>query len=209
MNTQRTIGISGAVISVTLLSVFAGQAGAFNPQPEPPGDLWKVEGFIDLWTQVIDPTTEEMPFGIDQDIVGDSIVDFESEVIARFSAPITGGDQPADGVYDAVFEYFQVRIGNTTWDQTMPGSIQFKLTDGVVTGWSGIYTDTMPEHPDLSFMFPASPGTWEALDERNDVNLGVVKGTYSLRDGTVPEPATGLLLMLGMAAMLLRRHSPA
>jgi len=177
-------------VSVAFLIVLSARGEGFNPQPEPPG-MWYTEGYIDMWSDAIDATGEETPFGIDPAIVGDGAVDFEAGVIARFNAPTTADDKPADGVYDVVFEHFSVRIGDTTWDQTMPSSIQFQVLGGVVIGCAGSYTVTMPEHPDLSFALPASPGTWAATDERDRVNLGVVTGTYSLRDGIVPTGQPG------------------
>ena len=64
----------------------------------------------------------------------------------------------------------------------------------------------MPAHPDLSLALPASPGTWEALDKRDDANLGTVMGTYELRDGIIPEPMTACLLVLGGLAVIRRRR---
>ncbi len=192
-------------VSVALLLVRCGQAAGFNPQPEPPGK-WYVEGYIDLWAQAVDPTGTEVPFGIDRDIVGDAVVDFSAGVIARFDAPSTADGKLVDGLYDAEFEYFLVRIGDTTWDETMPGTIQFQVSGGEVNDCWGVITTTMPGHPDLSFALAASPGTWNALDERDDVDLGVVTGTYSLRDGIVPEPATACLLALGAVTLIRKRR---
>ena len=176
-------------LSIASLLVLGGQAAGFNPQPEPPAS-WYVEGYIDMWAQAIDPTGAEMPFGIDPYIVGDAMLDFSAGVIARFDAPTAAAaDKPVDGLYDADFEYFGLQIGDTTWDQTMPSAIQFQVVGGVVNGSTGIYTDTLPAHPDLSFALPASPGSWVAQDKRDDVDLGVITGTYSLRDGEVlPDP---------------------
>jgi hypothetical protein len=98
---------------------------------------------------------------------------------------------------------------DTTWDQTMPGTIQFQVSGGVVNVCTGVVTVTMPDHPDLSFALPASPGMWNALDKRDDVDLGVVTGDYSLRDGIVPEPATACLLALGGLAMMRRQRRMA
>ena len=199
------VGLSMSILTVLLL---CSQAAGFNPQPEPPGalpDTWRVEGYIDLYAQTTSQTGLDMPFGIDPGIVGDAALDFSAGVIARFTAPTTADSKPHDGLYDVEFEYLLLRIGDTTWDQTLLGTIQFQVLDGLVNGCSGIYTDTMPSHPDLSFELPASPGTWQALDERDDVNLGTVAGTYELRDGVVPEPVTLSLMALGGLALLRRR----
>ena len=45
----------------------------------------------------------------------------------------------------------------------------------------GIYTITMPSHPDLEFMFLASPGTWVEKDDRYRNNVGTISGKYVLR----------------------------
>ena len=134
------------------------------------------------------------------------MMDFSAGIIAWFDAPSTADDTPVDGLYDVEFEYLLLQIGDTSWDETMPGTIMFQVADGIVVGCEGIVTHTMPLHPDLSFAPPASPATWQALDLRGDVNLGVVRGCYSLRDGIVPEPATACLLAIGALAMTRRRR---
>lgn len=206
MNCHRGVYVV-VCVAVAMSYVQCGWAAGFNPQPEPPGK-WYVEGYIDMWTLAVDPTGTEMPFGIDRDIVGDAVADFSAGVIARFDAPSTVDSKPTDGLYDVEFEYFRLRIGDTAWDETMPGTIQFHVFGGEVNDCWGVVTVTMPEHPDLSFELAASPGTWNALDERDDVDLGVVTGTYSLRDGKVPEPATACLLAL-LALSLPRRRGLA
>ena len=194
-------------VSIAFSLMLCDQAAAFNPQPEPPG-MWYVEGFVDMWATAVAPTGAATPFGIDPDIAEDGVVDFSAEVIARFTAQTTSDGGPADGQYDVVCEHFLLRIGDTTWDETMPGTMQFQVVGGVVNGLNVAYTQTMPAHPDLSLALPTSPGTWGASDERDDrgnVDLGTVTGTYALRDGIVPEPMTACLLVLGGLAVIRRR----
>ena len=193
-------------VSIAFPLVLCSQAAAFEPQPEPLG-WWYVEGFVDMWVTAVDPTGEETPFDIDRDMASDGVMDFSAEVIARFAAASTADDEPVDGQYDVVVEHFLLRIGDTTWDETMPGTMmQFNVIGGVVNGLDVAYTCTMPAHPDLSLALPASPGTWEALDKRDDANLGTVMGTYELRDGIIPEPMTACLLVLGGLAVIRRRR---
>ncbi len=99
----------------------------------------------------------------------------------------------------------RLRIGDTRWDETMipAESIAFELQGGLVIGISGMVTITRPEHPDLGFFLPRSPGTWVATDDRDGVNLGTISGNYELRDGVVPEPGT-LALVLTSTLILSR-----
>ncbi len=182
-------------------------SGYLTPQQGLPGQ-WSVEGYIDLSAEAIDPTNAKMPFGVDPSIINGVFVDFSAGMVAMFDAPDAQGDQkPDDGLYDVSLDYFRLRIGDTMWDETMPAAIQFQVNGGLVLGVSAHYTITMPAHPDFSTAPPASPGTWEALDERDDVNHGTITGIYVLRDGVVvPEPASLSLLAMGGLAMLRRRR---
>ena len=175
------------VVAAVLLFCISGSAVAFNPQPEPPGDIWRVEGFINMTALEILPTGAAMPFGVDSTIVGDSQIDFRVGVIATFTATdSTGAGTPDDGIYTPDTEYFRVQIGDTSWDETMPSQgLQFQIQGGIITGVSVVITDTMPAHPDLEFMFPASPGKWVATDDRNGDNVGSINGSYALMDGEV------------------------
>ncbi len=208
-HTQRHVAT--AFVSIVWLLVICGQASAFNPQPEPPAmpNTWSIEGFMDLLATAVDPTNNEPPFGIDPAIAEDNVVDFSVGIIAMFGARDDDGDgKPNNGLYAGDVSYFRVQIGDTSWDETMMPStgMQFQVEGGLVTGVSVALTYTMPAHPDLSFMLPASPGAWEALDERDGVNVGAIMGTYALRDGIVPEPATMALLTMGSLGLLLRRR---
>ena len=181
--------------------------GAFTPQQGLPGE-WHVEGYIDLSAEAINPTNAQMPFGVDPSITNGVFVDFSAGVMAMFAAPDADGDGKADdGLYDARLDYFRLRIGDTNWDETLPGNVEFQVNGGLVMGVRGAISPTVHEHPDVSFALPASPGTWEALDERNGVNHGTITGIYVLRDGVVvPEPSSLSLLAMGGLALVRRRR---
>jgi hypothetical protein len=197
---MRIISTFAALIAATTSAV------AFNPQPEPPANQWSVQGFIDMTSLTSEQTGAALPFGVPGSIIGDDQVDFRVGVIATFTAPAGPfGGTPADGLYTPILEYFQVQIGDTTWDETMltPGDLEFQVAGGLVTGVGAVVTDTMPSHPDLLFSLPTSPGTWLAIDERDGTNLGTLSGEYALRNSAVvPEPSAflyGLLLCTGLA----------
>jgi hypothetical protein len=175
------------VITAILLWT-VGSTLAFNPQSEPPGDQWRIEGFIEMTALATVPTGDAIPFGLDPTIISDGQSDFYAGIIANFTAPDSDGDhKPDDGFYRASTQFFNVSIGDTHWDHTLfTQDFNFQLQGGLVTGVSNWLTDTMPSHPDLHFMFPSSPGEWMALDERNGINLGRVSGTYTLRNAVVP-----------------------
>lgn len=183
----RIIRFFVAVTTAILLFSVNNSVVAFNPQLEPQSDTWLVEGFINMTALEISPTGAAMPFGVDRTIIGDNQIDFRVGIIARFTAADSTGDgKPDDGTYTPKIERFRVQIGNTGWDETMPNhNLNFQVQRGAVTGVSVMLTETMPSHPDLEFMFPASPGTWVAKDERDEDNVGTIFGSYALRDGEV------------------------
>jgi hypothetical protein len=197
-----------AGIGVAVLLCVGNPALGFNPQPEPPANQWGVEGFIDLTALTAAPTSAAMPFGVAPEIIGDDQVDFHGGIRASFIAPDNDGDlKPDDGVYTATTEFFDLVVGDTQWSHTMiVRDFDFQLQGGVITGVRGVITPTDIAHPDLEFMFPASPGEWVATDERYGVNLGTISGTYALRDAVVPEPSTLSLLAIGALALTFRRR---
>jgi hypothetical protein len=166
----------------------------FNPQPEPPANQWGIEGFIDMTALIAEPTGTAMPFGLDSEIIGDEQVDFHAAIKASFIGQDTDGDLMLDdGIYAATTEFFELSLGDTVWSHTMfTRDFDFQLQRGVVTDVRGVFTETGNDHPDLAYMFQASPGAWVATDERFEDNLGTISGSYTLRDGVVvvPEPAS-------------------
>ncbi len=181
---------TSVVFIPTMLLCTGSPVFAFNPQLEPQANTWKVEGYIDMTALEIMPASDmTTPFGVDVAIIGDGRVDFHAEIIATFTATDYDGDlMPDDGFYTPTMRFFDVFMGNAQWDETMfSPDLEFQVQSGLVTGWRCTLTTTMPSHPDLEFKFPSSPGTWIAIDERNDINLGTNSGIYSLRDGIVYE----------------------
>ena len=199
--------VVGSVLVAAVLLV-CGQGAAFTPNSVSPG-AWHVEGFADMYADAMEPAgADPPPFGIDPAIVDDDEMDFAAGMIATFAAGDRDNDgRPDDGLYPADVDLFRLRIGDTTWDETMPASeMLLGVKDGLVMGAQVRLTDTDASHPDLEFFMPASPGAWMALDERGDTNLGSISGNYVLRDATVPEPATLALLALGAAGLVARRR---
>ena len=205
MRWSRASVVGSLVLGAVFLA--CGQAVAFTPKPMPLG-TWYVEGFADLYAQTVEPGDTKPPFGVDPAIVSDGEVDFSAGIIATFAAGDRDSDgRPDDGLYPANVDLFRLQIGNTTWDETMPASeMLLGVEGGLVTGVQIVITYTKPAHPDVEFLLPHSPGTWVALDERGDENLGSIAGNYVLRDAIVPEPATLGLLGMGAVALVAGRR---
>ncbi len=139
--------------------------------------------------EIMPTSGKKTPFGVDDSIIWDDKIDFSAGVIATFVAPNHDGDlRPDNGLYTPTIRYFNVFIGNTHWDETLFNSEpEFQVQGGLVTGVRFTITQTKPGHPDLECKYPSSPGRWNALDERDEINLGTISGNYVLRDGIVDE----------------------
>ena len=204
----RSICVPATLTAAVLLLGLCSQAVALSPQPEPP-DSWRIEGFIDISIETMARTGAEVPFGIDPAIVKDGQVDFSAGMIATFKAQSsTRSDTPDDGTYSATsLPYFRATFGNTSWDETMfVDPMQITVEGGVVSHVAVLITDTRPQYPDLQFGLPDFPDQWLALDKRGTVDLGMIGGTYTLRDGVTPEPATLSLLAVGALALIRRKR---
>jgi hypothetical protein len=191
---------------------------AWTPQATSPGQ-WRIEGFAALLTTKMEATNPSLPFGLDRSIVSDGIVDFSAAFRGSFFAPDNTGDGfPDDGFYTLALEEFIVQIGDTSWDETMPATrVEVQINQGLAIGIDFAITPTLRSHPDLRFRHPTSPGTWEALDERDDENNGTVSGTYTLTDGLIAPPQsipaisvagilTLLAALLGVGGLYTRRR---
>ncbi|MBW2244813.1 MAG: hypothetical protein JRH01_22765 [Deltaproteobacteria bacterium] len=98
---------------------------------------------------------------------------------------------------------FDLRIGDTLWDDSMPHDPPLvRFLGGEAIGILVPFTVTLPQHPDLMFQFPASPGTWEALDDDGVSNNGSITGTYELV-AAAAAPALGFPGWIVAAALLL------
>ncbi len=119
-----------------------------------------------------------------------------------------------DGDYEASFTSFELTIGDTSWDATMPHDAPLvRFEGGLPIGWVSTLTETRPEHPDLLFTLPNSPGTFEAIDDDGVSNDGSIAGTYELVVQSAAAPALGprativtAVLLVGAVAMVLARR---
>jgi len=135
---------------------------------------------------------------------GLSEVGLSEPLQAPFRVAFVGGGSPDPAEVPAFLQDFDLTIGNAHWDETMPYTDMRVLAQGAtLLGFQVFITVTKPDHADLRFLLPASPGVWEAHDIVNQNDNGKIGGTYSII-GTVaaiPEPTTLVLLATGLAGV--------
>jgi len=144
---------------------------------------------------------------IDESVSGISIGD---QFVATFEVEPSLFDKP-DGVQEGRFVSFDLTIGGVNWNESQTHtSPQFLLSPGGIGAIFMTYTVTLSYHPDLYFLLPQSPATWEVKDEPDVTGLpifgGDFGGTYTVR--AVPEPCTMLLLgtgIVGFAGTRIRK----
>jgi hypothetical protein len=184
------------IVAAVILFAASRPALAFNPQPEPPG-RWSIEGYIDLTATEYEPTIPgSLPFGLSSGILDPGGQPaFTAAVRGQFSAP--GAASPPAGRYLGTFDVFRLQIGNAMWNTKDAAALAFELMSGnthvYVTG-----NTMLSDRPNLQLNLPASPGTWSALDVVDGAIRGRIGGTYTLRDGVVPEPSAVLLAAFGL-----------
>jgi hypothetical protein len=188
--------IRDTTIAAVMLFGASRPALAFNPQPEPPGS-WSIEGFVDLTATEYEPTIPgSLPFGLSSGVLDPGLQPaFSIALQGQFKAP--GDVGPTAGRYLGTFDVFRLQIGSAMWNTTDAAALAFELMSGnthvYVTG-----NTMLANRPNLQLNLPASPGTWSALDVVGGAIRGRIGGTYTLRDGVVPEPSAVLLAAFGL-----------
>ena len=118
--------------------------------------------------------------------------------------PPPASEPVPDGDYEGTFAVFELTIGDTSWDASMPHDAPVvRFQGGVAIGVVSTFTDTRPEHPDLMFFQPASPATWEALDDDGVSNNGSISGTYAFAEPAAGAPALGPWALAACVALLI------
>jgi len=158
-----------------------------------------VQGTLDLTVADVAGS----PFGLDASgLLGAHFsAGFEIELLAN------GGGPVGDGDFDGILRAFDLTIGNTDWSETMPhGTPVVRFEMGMAVGLGITITITDEAHPDFIGNLPASPGTFQAIDEVNGIRNGAIFGTYDMAATVttpvpVPEPAAAVLFAVGVLGL--------
>lgn len=130
--------------------------------------------------------------------------EFQGSFQINLDNPPPASEPVPDGDYEGTFEVFELTIGDTNWDASMPHDAPLvRFQDGVAIGFASVVTDTLPQHPDWMSFMPASPGTWEALDDDGVSNNGSITGTYAFAEPASGAPTLGLWGIVAFATLLV------
>jgi len=141
--------------------------------------------------------------------------EFQGSFEITLDDPPPASEPVPDGDYEGTFVTFELSIGDTSWDASMPHDPPLvRFQGGVAIGVFCPVTVTLPDHPDLLLFMPASPGTWEALDEDGVSSNGSITGTYAFAEPPSGTPALGswgivafATLLIAMSAFVLQRSA--
>jgi hypothetical protein len=156
----------------------------------------EIHGLLVLTVVTADPGA----FGYGADVPSE----FQGSFQIVLDDPPPASEPVPDGDYEGTFAAFELTIGDTGWDDGMPhGAPLVRFQDGVAIGVEVTFTDTLPEHPDWMLFMPASPGTWEALDDDGASNNGSITGTYAFAEPASGTPTLGLWGIVAFATLLI------
>jgi hypothetical protein len=129
--------------------------------------------------------------------------EFQGSFQINLDNPPPASEPVPDGDYEGTFEVFELTIGDTNWDASMPHDAPLvRFQGGVAIGVLSTITITLP-HPDLMLFLPASPGTWEALDDDGVSNNGSITGTYAFAEAASGAPTLGAWALVACAILLI------
>jgi hypothetical protein len=129
--------------------------------------------------------------------------EFQGSFQINLDNPPPASEPVPDGDYEGTFEVFELTIGDTNWDASMPHDAPLvRFQGGVAIGVLSTITITLP-HPDLMLFLPASPGTWEALDDDGVSNNGSITGTYAFAEAGSGAPTLGAWALVACAILLI------
>jgi len=142
---------------------------------------------------------------------------FEARFEIQLDDPPAPGEPLPDGDYGGSYTRFDLTIGNTSWDETMPHTEPIvRIVGGQGSAVSTDLTTTMPAHPDFSAFLGDPPAgvepSWLAFDEVGGIDNGSLTGTYTMETST-RLPALGgagaalVIVGLALAPALARRRA--
>jgi hypothetical protein len=156
----------------------------------------EIHGLLVLTVVTADPGA----FGYGADVPSE----FQGSFQIVLNNPPPASEPVPDGDYEGTFATFELTIGNTSWDASMPHDAPLvRFQGGVAIGVVSTLTDTRPDHPDLMLFMPASPGAWEALDDDGVSNSGSITGTYLFAEGATGVPTLDSWTLVACVILLI------